>query len=274
MLYDRYVRHTRVQPALVDRSLEADDALMQSHLRRDKVQRAVVGASPPGISGRYPPAVYQVAGRADGRTVHYPRDQRSAASEVRAHSRSHSTVYLRQTRSVTWIRLVQGRWLLAASSDSTTSVLSVWSVSMVLQTGLSSNQPPRPQAEVYLEGPVSDGCVDVQGGQVVIALEIRSLYVLLQSPAHTPVLMIPSHLRRESSIRVLRLAKAKLTVAVTIVELARIPGLSRIRCLRGDHVGFALYAEVSIPCIFNWRTGVVVKLRERPNHEVSMIPSR
>ena len=79
--------------------------------------------------------------------------------------------HLHQPRSITWLTIINGTWLLAASSDATTSVLSLWSVSAVLS---SADQPVQASATVYLRGTVSDGKVFNQGAEVLIALDIRS----------------------------------------------------------------------------------------------------
>ena len=81
-----------------------------------------------------------------------------------------TAIPLHQPRSVTWVRLVQGQWLLAASSDASTSVICLWSLRSVLSKGAST----APQAQAFLEGPVASGDVEVQDGRVVVALDIRS----------------------------------------------------------------------------------------------------
>ena len=44
-----------------------------------------------------------------------------------------------------------------------------------------------------------------------------------------------------------------------------------MRCLRGSFVGFALYNEVSIPCLLNWTTGTIFKVRDIPDPDVRSI---
>ena len=101
-------------------------------------------------------------------TRHLLRIQRATASDMIS-----STRYtLHQPRSITWVRLIHGLWLLVAASDATTSTLSMWSV----QTTLSC--PPgsaAPAAVIYLDGRVNRGEVHVSEEQVLIALEMRSL---------------------------------------------------------------------------------------------------
>lgn len=74
-------------------------------------------------------------------------------------------------RSVTWVRLVQGKWLLVASSERTASVITLWDVASLLSPS-SSSSPPVPTSEASLEAPVYSGLVDVQDGAVTIALEL------------------------------------------------------------------------------------------------------
>ena len=78
-------------------------------------------------------------------------------------------VTLHGKRSVTWVRLVQGKWLLVASSERTASVITLWNVVSLLSP---SSSPPVPTSEAFLEAPVYSGLVDVQDGVVTIALEL------------------------------------------------------------------------------------------------------
>ena len=55
------------------------------------------------------------------------------------------------------------------------------------------------------------------------------------------------------------------------VRLAHFPGFSRIRCMNERFVGFALLNEISIPCLVEWKTGFVVKLRAQPDRDVSNV---
>ena len=79
-----------------------------------------------------------------------------------------------QSRSVTWVRLIKGQWLLLATSDKNTSVLSIWSLaSLSAMDDLQS-----PVSEAFLDGPVANGLVDMQNDTLTCALEIRAaLYV-------------------------------------------------------------------------------------------------
>ena len=78
---------------------------------------------------------------------------------------------LDQKRSITWTRLLQGEWLLVASSDDITSALTLWSVEEILTSDEES--PIVPLAEAFLPAPVINGCIDIQESVVHIALELR-----------------------------------------------------------------------------------------------------
>lgn len=64
--------------------------------------------------------------------------------------------------------MIQGRWLVVASSYTRHSVLSIWACDALSQEWTT----PAPITEVYLEGPVKDGQCDLWNGVVVIALEL------------------------------------------------------------------------------------------------------
>ena len=82
-------------------------------------------------------------------------------------------VELNGARPVTWVHLLQGQWLLTATSDSSLSELSLFSLRDILSTRLGDRKPT-PIATAFLEGPVADGLAEVRDGRVVIAIEIRS----------------------------------------------------------------------------------------------------
>lgn len=76
-----------------------------------------------------------------------------------------------QIRSVTWVKLVQGTWLLVAKSDRSASSLQLFSLSSL---GPDSTQPPTLVSEVFLAGPVANGLTEVQDGVLIVALELRT----------------------------------------------------------------------------------------------------
>ena len=80
----------------------------------------------------------------------------------------HKTASLGLPKSVTWLRIVGGRWLLVAASNQEISTFSCWTLTDVFEG------KPKPLAERYLPGPVHDGEVEVQMEGVVIAISIGS----------------------------------------------------------------------------------------------------
>ena len=92
---------------------------------------------------------------------------------LNARKKPMSSVNLDGARPITWVHILRGQWLLTASSDASSSELSLWYLHDVLSAG-GHGRKPVPAATAYLEGPVANGCVEVQDECVVIALEIRS----------------------------------------------------------------------------------------------------
>lgn len=75
-------------------------------------------------------------------------------------------------KSVTWVQLVYGRWLLVASSDQSDSLLHLWDLAPFHDT----DGGPETVAEVALSGPVKAGYIDHMDGDLVIALELREAW--------------------------------------------------------------------------------------------------
>jgi hypothetical protein len=84
-------------------------------------------------------------------------------------------------QSVTWLRLIAGRWLLVASSDSHTSRLCCFDTSRLAES-------TKPATECFFAGRIQTGDVEVQSDGIVIALGVDhpsvsfSLYFLLLAP--------------------------------------------------------------------------------------------
>ncbi|KAJ7860488.1 hypothetical protein B0H14DRAFT_2745071 [Mycena olivaceomarginata] len=114
-------------------------------------------------------------------------------------------------QSITWLRLVTGRWLFVASSDSCTSKISCWDLSSVFQGSIE------PLAEVYLRDQAKTGQVEVQESGIVLALGL--------GPESHAVHIIT--LRKYQGRRV-------------FAELCRIEGSSHVLMLRSDLVACAL----------------------------------
>lgn len=86
------------------------------------------------------------------------------------HDCTPAVITLHQPRSVTWVQLIRGQWLLVASSDQSSSKLSLWH----LLSMHTSNGPGNPVSEAFLDGPVAGGFVDLQDEIITCALEIRA----------------------------------------------------------------------------------------------------
>lgn len=89
---------------------------------------------------------------------------------LRSASASQTAVVTRldQGRSVNFLRLVNGRYLLAALTKGKESVIALYSL-LSVQQGQAE-----PVARATLPGPVSSGEIDVQDDQVVVALCFQS----------------------------------------------------------------------------------------------------
>ncbi|GJE87200.1 hypothetical protein PsYK624_032830 [Phanerochaete sordida] len=152
-------------------------------------------------------------------------------------SRSPLVTRFDQGRSVTWLRLVHGQYVLAAHNKSGESTIALYSV-LSIQNG---NGKPEPIATATLPGVVSSGELDVQEDQVVLSLCFQS-----------PVRMISvMSLRRRGS-------------ELAFVELARFDSVSHIRCLRGALIGCGVRGDANLPCLLNWTTGALCTLPPSP----------
>jgi hypothetical protein len=78
--------------------------------------------------------------------------------------------FLHQARAVTWVRLIGAKWLIVATSDSSSSILSLYSV-----TSLLGSRSQDLVAQAFLKGAVRNGLVQLQkDGEVIIALELQT----------------------------------------------------------------------------------------------------
>ncbi|KAJ6577486.1 hypothetical protein B0H19DRAFT_1229597 [Mycena capillaripes] len=131
-------------------------------------------------------------------------------------------------QSITWLRLVNGTWLFVASSDSNSSKLSCWELSLVFQ-GYTE-----PLAEAYLPGQVKTGKLEVQDSGIVIALGLGAESLSVH------IITLRQHLGRH-----------------VFCELGRIEDSSHILMLSGDFVGCALRNGAVVPHIINWKDTLV-----------------
>ncbi|GJE97841.1 F-box protein [Phanerochaete sordida] len=153
---------------------------------------------------------------------------------------------LHQKRSVTWVKLVHARWLIVASSDASSSVLSVWPI-----PPLALNDGDRkPLSEMFLSGPVQEGALDIRSDgderakEIIVALDVCS-----------PV----------PSIQVFQLCQDQADIP-RFSHLATLSDAGHLRALRGATLCFALHRELSVPCIWDWKSDTVTRLAERPDH--------
>ncbi|KAH8103866.1 hypothetical protein BXZ70DRAFT_923156 [Cristinia sonorae] len=151
-----------------------------------------------------------------------------------------SLVRVDQVRSVTWVKFVQGTWLLVATSDADTSCITVWRISDIQK----ASSDAVPTAEAFLSGPVRDGIVEVQDGAIVIAISLCT---------RTPSLKILS-LRVDNE-------------HVVFVELATHENIDHVRGLHGDWVGCAAHNSLNVPCLINWKTGTVLPFYGKPRRQ-------
>ncbi|KAF7302427.1 F-box domain-containing protein [Mycena chlorophos] len=150
------------------------------------------------------------------------------------------TLHLPQ--SVTWLRLVGGRWLFVASSDDKVSKLACWDVAFVLEGNA------RPVAEGYLPGRVKTGAVEAFDSEIVLALGL--------GPESRSTRMIS--FRRSQGQYVL-------------VELAALVDSWHVVMFSGDYVGCAIRSETNRSHIVNWRNGEILII---PTNGVDDVPGR
>ncbi|KAK7676987.1 hypothetical protein QCA50_020016 [Cerrena zonata] len=149
-------------------------------------------------------------------------------------------VPLTQKRSITWVQLVRSEWLLVASSDAGTSVITLWSIPHLL----SACDTPVPLAEAFLSAPVKTGCIDAQANTVIFALELRG---------------------RIDSIEILSIVDDN--GSPRICRLQTLDNMAHIRFLKDESIGVSLVNNLNIPSIVNWRDGSVKNLRPGPDLE-------
>ncbi|KAJ6488128.1 hypothetical protein C8R47DRAFT_1320522 [Mycena vitilis] len=113
-------------------------------------------------------------------------------------------------RSITWLRLVNGTWLFVASSDTDSSKISCWELSMLFQ-GYAE-----PLAEAYLPGPVKTAKLEVQASGIVLALG------LVGGSSSVRVISLRQHLGRH-----------------VFCELSRIENSTHVLMLRENFIGCA-----------------------------------
>ncbi|KAF7371037.1 hypothetical protein MSAN_00737900 [Mycena sanguinolenta] len=138
--------------------------------------------------------------------------------------------------AITWLRLVAGRWLFVASSDSSSSKISCWDLSLIFQGCME------PLAEAYLPGQVKTGKLEVQKLGIVLALglgpEAQAVHILTLRKCHG---------------------------CHVFAELCCIQGSSHVLMLSGDVVACALRHGDSVPHIINWMAQRVYDIPPPPD---------
>ncbi|KAH8112801.1 hypothetical protein DFH11DRAFT_1705942 [Phellopilus nigrolimitatus] len=137
---------------------------------------------------------------------------------------------IQETFSITWVKLLRGRWCLIAMSNSTESRLRLFELSIA--NGFSL------RAETFLPGPVINGLVEDGCKHIHMAISIRT---------------------RNSFIRVLSVGAC--SDGFLFRSLAEIRGASHVQLLHGPLVGFSVYeGDDSYPRVANWYTGKIMTL--------------
>ncbi|KAJ6577485.1 hypothetical protein B0H19DRAFT_1120121 [Mycena capillaripes] len=127
-------------------------------------------------------------------------------------------------QSITWLRLVHGTWLLVTSSDSCSSKITCWDLSLLFQ-GYTE-----PLAEAYLSGPVKTGKLEVQDSGIVLALGLGAECPFVH------IITLRQHLGRH-----------------VFCELCRIEDSSHVLMLCGNFVGCASRHGAMTPHLINWK---------------------
>ncbi|TDL19711.1 hypothetical protein BD410DRAFT_830161 [Rickenella mellea] len=125
-------------------------------------------------------------------------------------------------RAVTWVKIIRGRWCLAASSNISESLLTLWDIST------SDN---RICAEMPLPGPIMDGEIEDIKSEIVVAVSVGC---------------------RERYVQMLTVGTS--AGIPQILKLKIIPGADHVLCLRGPYLGVAvLDGNDSNPILLDWK---------------------
>ncbi|KAF7292968.1 hypothetical protein MIND_01196000 [Mycena indigotica] len=136
------------------------------------------------------------------------------------------------TLSVTWVRLIAGNWLFVAASNEFESKLSCYDLSDRSASGT---------ANAYLPGRVKTGNVEIQNGEIVLALGLGSQVEAVF------VVTLRKHKRKN-----------------VLCELARLEGSSHVLMLSGDLIGCAMRDGVSIPHLYRWKDNTIIDIALPP----------
>lgn len=146
--------------------------------------------------------------------------------------------------SVTWIKLIRGRWCLIACSDLKNSQLVVWD--------LQASQDEHHKATLYLPGPVIDGIVEDDKEDILIAFTIGTKYTFRLSQFPQILLMMQFRIPFISLMELYTNENE-----ILIHQLVEVPGASHVRLLKRPYIGFAVRdGDDTNPSILNWETGI------------------
>ncbi|TDL25192.1 hypothetical protein BD410DRAFT_826509 [Rickenella mellea] len=154
-------------------------------------------------------------------------------------------IFSEATYSVTWLRLIRGRWCLVASSNLNESRLTLWDLSSV-------SDGPHPCAKIFLPGPIMDGQIDDASNTIRVAVTIGS------SDTYVQILSV-----------------GQVDGRPKINALRDIQGFAHTLSLRGSLVGVTcMNGDDAFPVLIEWTTGKVatlgpVSLAEGPTYHVS-----
>lgn len=141
-----------------------------------------------------------------------------------------------QFDTFTWVRLTLGQWLLVASSDSSTSAISLWRTSSNLTE--NSAGPPWQKPSYRLQSLMDSSTLRITtfhcsqpSKKVCIRISITCTTAMVLTMTRTPWV-------------------ALLTLTILIQrpvfqELAAFSDISYVRFLRGSYMGFALDHEIA-----------------------------
>ncbi|KAF7290896.1 F-box domain-containing protein [Mycena chlorophos] len=141
---------------------------------------------------------------------------------------------------ITWLRLVDGRWLFVAFSNRESSQLACWDIS-----GLNAGYGT-PVAEAFLPGRVNSAQVEIQCEGIVLALGIEG---------EQPSTLVTTLQRQEHQF--------------AFYELANLKTSSYVLMLSGSLLGCAIQNQDNTPHLLDWKNGHSYEIAAPPGgHDV------
>ncbi|KAF7301738.1 F-box domain-containing protein [Mycena indigotica] len=146
-----------------------------------------------------------------------------------------SRLYLPQ--SITWLRLVAGRWLFCTFSDNSTSGIGCWDITSTFDSHTG------PIAIGYLPGRVQTVQLEVQPSRIAIALGLGP---------------------EISAIHIVTLERCSSSGSYLFTELACIKDVSHVLLLSGNIVGCAVRHGDNVPHLLDWTTQELIGISQLP----------